>query len=254
LAPTGGRWRPQRAARANLLAPPPHRRHAEAGKLRDLPRALALLVKFDDALAEGNTYGLHVPILPQAFPFCKLHYLWKCSSPVDLQSSQRHQGAVLLAGRTDRPLSAAAGASGGADEPLPLQAAPALLRPPGSHRPRAESLDRLRPAHASDRLHLNPEHRPNLIPLSTCVSPPRTAARFPPWPLPSSTLAPSRTDQIPFPRSRPLLGANNICHPQPARLVTHRKSRQRHRCDSYVRIWGPGFVDNTRHIWRRGGR
>src|ERR1017187_3708799 len=74
------RLRLQRAALAKLLAPPPHRRHAEAGNLRDLPRALALLVKFDDALAEGNRYGLHVPILPQAFPFCKLYYLWMCSS------------------------------------------------------------------------------------------------------------------------------------------------------------------------------
>src|SRR5208282_4995706 len=108
-------------------------------------------------------------------------------------------------------VSAAAGASGRTDEPLPLQAALALLRPPGSHRARAESLGRLRPAHASHRLHLNSEHRPNLIPLSTCVSPPRTAARFPPLPLPSRTRAPSLTDPIPFPRSPPLLGANNTC-------------------------------------------
>src|SRR5208282_3493958 len=148
-------------------------------------------------------------------------------------------------------VSAAAGASGRTDEPLPLQAAPALLRPPGSHRPRAESLGRLRPAHASDRLHLTAERPPQPHPRSTCVSPPRTTARFPPWPLPSSTLAPSRTDQIPFPRSRPLLGANNICHPQRARLVTHRKSRQRHRCDSYVRIWDLMIILTTQDDWRK---
>ena len=58
------RLRLQLAALAKLLAHPPHRRHAKARKLRDLLRAPALLVKFDDALAERNRYGLHVPTLP----------------------------------------------------------------------------------------------------------------------------------------------------------------------------------------------
>src|SRR5579862_8164882 len=70
----------QRAALAKLLAHPAYRRHAEAGKLCDLSRVLALLVKFKNALPQGDGYGSHAPTLPHALAFCKLHYLWKCSS------------------------------------------------------------------------------------------------------------------------------------------------------------------------------
>src|SRR5208283_5838563 len=86
LAPTAMRLGLQRAALAKLLAHAAHRRHAETGKLCDVSRVLALLVKFENALAQGNRYRLHAPTLPQAFTFCKLHYSWKCSSkPLRMQ-------------------------------------------------------------------------------------------------------------------------------------------------------------------------
>src|ERR1035437_8885711 len=70
----------QRAALAKLLAHAAYRRHAETGKLCDLSRVLALLVKFKNALPQGDRYGSHAPTLSQALVFCKLHYLWNCSN------------------------------------------------------------------------------------------------------------------------------------------------------------------------------
>ncbi len=63
LAPTRMRLGLQRAALLKLLAHAPHRRHAEARKPRDLLRALALLVKFQNALAEGKGDRSHTPQL-----------------------------------------------------------------------------------------------------------------------------------------------------------------------------------------------
>src|ERR1019366_8179095 len=70
----------QRAALAKLLAHAAHRRHAETGKLCDLSRVLALPVKFKNALPQGDRYGSHAPLLPEALGDFKLHYLVKCYS------------------------------------------------------------------------------------------------------------------------------------------------------------------------------
>src|ERR1035437_6802152 len=78
----------QRAALAKLLAHAAHRRHAETGKLCDLSRVLALLVKFKNALPQGDRYGSHAPTLPQALAVLKLLYLWKPS---------RHQPTDMIA-------------------------------------------------------------------------------------------------------------------------------------------------------------
>src|SRR5271166_2348800 len=59
LAPTPIGPRLQRAALAKLLAHAAYRRHTEAAKLRDLLGALAPLVKFQNALAEGNRNSSH---------------------------------------------------------------------------------------------------------------------------------------------------------------------------------------------------
>src|SRR5580658_2611700 len=80
----------QRAALAKPLAHAAHRRHTETGKLCDLSRVLALLIKFENALPQGDRYGSHAPTLPQALVFFKLHYLCKCSS----RWKHRHDQAV----------------------------------------------------------------------------------------------------------------------------------------------------------------
>ena len=55
----------QRAALPKPLAHATHRRDAEARKLRDLPRAPAAFVEFQDALADRNRYGSHEHTLIQ---------------------------------------------------------------------------------------------------------------------------------------------------------------------------------------------
>jgi hypothetical protein len=54
----------QRAALPKLLAHAAHCRHAETRKLRDLPRAPAAIVKFENPLAKWNGYRSHEHTLP----------------------------------------------------------------------------------------------------------------------------------------------------------------------------------------------
>ena len=54
----------QGAAFFEALADPAHGGHAVAEAGRDLGRALALVVKLDDALAEGDGNGFHGQSLP----------------------------------------------------------------------------------------------------------------------------------------------------------------------------------------------
>jgi len=78
-APTAMSPRLQRAALLKLLAHAAYCGHAKTKKLGNFARALASLVKLQNALAHRNRYGSHEHTVLHIFPFVKLHYLWKRS-------------------------------------------------------------------------------------------------------------------------------------------------------------------------------
>ena len=88
-APTAMSPRLQRAALLKLLAHAAYCGHAKTKKLGNFARALASLVKLQNALAHRNRYGSHEHTVLHIFPFVKLHYLWKRSSV------RRKRGGIL---------------------------------------------------------------------------------------------------------------------------------------------------------------
>jgi len=90
LATTPVRLGFQRPARFEVLAHPPHGRHAVTETGGNVRRAFAPIVKVKNPLTHRNRNGFHAATLPRQMPNCKLHVLWKCSksqSAANLRSS-----------------------------------------------------------------------------------------------------------------------------------------------------------------------